>query len=222
MPLADVVHQSLLTQFADGTRQPGEVLNIAVLSRELNVSQTPIREALARLEFTGLVERKALKGYSVAPLFGEKDLIDLMAARTVIEPALTLTAGERVSEDFLTELRSTIDQLHSVATSSDDGLSKFRQADERFHRLIAEQADNAFLSAAYAALGGQIQRFRLFARLGAADAQFAVREHEAIYSALAQHEPERASTLMVEHLQSACRRALEDSRTVTRSEKPVK
>src|SRR5580692_5971079 len=47
LPLADSVYDRLLGQFMDGTRTPGEPLNIATISRELDVSQTPIREALA-------------------------------------------------------------------------------------------------------------------------------------------------------------------------------
>lgn len=72
-------------------------LNIGALSRELNVSQTPLREALARLEHTGLVRREALKGYRVAPLFSETELIKLMDARLVLEPTLTYEAGRRTT-----------------------------------------------------------------------------------------------------------------------------
>ncbi|MFC7740084.1 GntR family transcriptional regulator [Nocardiopsis composta] len=66
-PLADQMYDVLLAQFMEGKRKAGEPLNIGALSRELDVSQTPLREALARLEHTGLVRREALKGYRVSP-----------------------------------------------------------------------------------------------------------------------------------------------------------
>ena len=116
VPLADSVYQTLFDQFLDGTRAAGEPLNIAVLSDELEVSQTPIREALARLEHTGLVRREPLKGYRVAPLLTEAELIQLMDARVLLEPALTTEAGKRVTPDFLQELLDTIVALNKAVT----------------------------------------------------------------------------------------------------------
>lgn len=52
-PIADQMYTVLLHQFMSGERGAGESLNIGALSRELDVSQTPLREALARLEHTG-------------------------------------------------------------------------------------------------------------------------------------------------------------------------
>ncbi|MGO3249914.1 MAG: GntR family transcriptional regulator, partial [Agrococcus casei] len=86
LPLADAIYERLRDQLMAGEREPGEVLNIATLSRDLEASQTPIREALARLEHTGLVERQALKGYRVSPLFTERELGKLMDVRIIIEP----------------------------------------------------------------------------------------------------------------------------------------
>jgi DNA-binding GntR family transcriptional regulator len=211
---ADHVYDVLLREFVEGTRAPGEPLNIATLQRELNVSQTPIREALARLEHTGLVRRVALKGYRVAPFFTEWELVQLTRTRVVLEPAMTRDAALRVTEGFLDKLRETVEALDEVSRTSTDAssFSAYRSADERFHNLIAEQAGNPFIATAYASLGGQVQRFRLFSQLGTSDASFAAAEHRAVLAALAKGDEEEAAARMREHVQNAGERALRDRR----------
>jgi DNA-binding GntR family transcriptional regulator len=216
LPLADSVYDRLLSQFMDGTRAPGEPLNIATLSRELDVSQTPIREALARLESTGLVQRAPMKGYSVAPLFSEAELVALMEARTVLEPALARAAAGRRSAKFLLTLLETIETLDEASTSANDSRTfpEYWSADERFHAAIAANSGNQFLASAYAALGGQVQRFRLFAELGSSDALYAATEHRGIYDALSAGDADLAAERMREHVRNAGARALRDRRDV--------
>ncbi|HEY1531424.1 MAG TPA: GntR family transcriptional regulator [Galbitalea sp.] len=210
--MADKVYEILLEQFMDGTRGAGEPLNIATLSRELDVSQTPIREALARLEHTGLVRREALKGYSVAPLFTENDLLSLRAARVVLEPAMAVEAGRNVTAAFLNTLLETIEVLDAVSGSNTDTRTfpRFWSADEKFHTAIAAQSGNQFLAMAYSALGGQVQRFRLFAELGTSDARFAAIEHRRIYDAFVRNDPVDAAEQMRRHVSDAGTRALKD------------
>jgi len=109
--LADTVYNVLLDQFMDGSRAAGESLNIAELSVELKVSQTPIREALARLENTGLVDREALRGYRVAPGLSEAEIDRLTDARLVIEPVLAALAATRATPEFLGGLLDSIAEL---------------------------------------------------------------------------------------------------------------
>ena len=218
---ADMVYDRLLGQLMNGTFDPGAALNIPSLAREFDVSQTPIREALARLEHTGLVRREALRGYFVAPLFSEVELDKLMEARLVLEPALALEAGRRVTPEFLTRLLVPIDDL--LRMSESQVVRSFRDywsADEEFHRLIAEQSANPFLEGAYRSLGGQVQRFRLFVKLGSADARFAAEEHRQIYDAFSARDPEAAADQMRHHIDSARLRARTDHQAIHTDESP--
>ncbi|MFH9425693.1 GntR family transcriptional regulator [Streptomyces sp. NPDC017529] len=217
-PLADQMYEALLGQFMDGLWSPGQALNIGALSRELNVSQTPLREALARLEHTGLVHREALKGYRVAPLFTEHELIKLMDARLVLEPALTYEAARRTTPEFLAELRESVEELKQCAdaprSAGSTSVRAYWSADERFHLLIAEQSGNPFLASAYRALGGHVQRFRLFTELGSSEAHSPAREHTAVYDAMAAGDADGAAERMRQHIENAKTRALSDRQAV--------
>ncbi len=202
-PLADKVHDILLEEFLAGTRAPGEPLNIAVLTRELDVSQTPLREALARLEHTGLVRREALKGYQVAPLPTDDERRQLLEARIVLEPAIAAGAARRSSADLLRELERTTAVLEVAARQRRDDSAAVREwqvADERFHALLAERCGNVHLAAAFAALSGQMQRARFAAARSPLDPGPSAAEHRRILDAVTDDDPRRAETAMREHL----------------------
>jgi DNA-binding GntR family transcriptional regulator len=213
------MHDVLLTQLMDGTRKPGEPLNIGALSRELEVSQTPLREALARLEHSGLVQREALRGYFVAPAFTKREMTKLAAARELIEPAIAAESALRRTPEFLAELAVTVDELAESGASADADADAFRlywTSDARFHSLIAAQADNMFLESAFQALSGHVQRFRLFMKAGHAYACQAAAEHQRILDALASGDPTAAAQEMLSHVKAASERALlEHSETGT-------
>ena len=65
---------------------PGSRITVDNLVRELNVSQTPIREALGRLEGEGLVIKTHLIGYSAAPQISRRRFDELYELRLLLEP----------------------------------------------------------------------------------------------------------------------------------------
>jgi len=210
--LADHVYDELMIAFVDGRLEADQPLNIDALARDLEVSQTPIREALARLESTGLVIRAALKGYRVAPLFSSDEIVELMDARDLLEPENAFRTCTRSSEDLVQRLQATITELDRSLTEDDGtGISPYWQADERFHRLVAEAAGNRFLLAAYNALGGQVQRFRLFGGIGVSDAGSAIAEHGTILEAFRAGDPAAARAQMHAHIEGVRTRAVADA-----------
>lgn len=66
----------------------GKPLGIDGLAQQLDVSPTPVREALVQLESTAMVTRTALRGYRVAPLLSGRQLTDLFDARLLLEVGL--------------------------------------------------------------------------------------------------------------------------------------
>ncbi len=210
--LADHVYEALLIALMDGRLEAGTPVSIDGMARELDVSPTPVREALARLEATGMVRRTALRGYRVAPLFSPEELADLMDARLVIEPANAFMACSHADGELTAQLAQAIDDLKAAPRGP--SFSEFRaywEADERFHRLIAEHADNQFLLSAYNALGGQVQRFRFFGGLGVTDADFAIAEHTEILRAFEAGDAEMARQKMIAHIEGVKQRSQHDS-----------
>lgn len=214
--LSDSVYDALLAQVMGGDYPPETALNIDALARDYGVSHTPIREALARLESTGLVTRAALRGYRVSPFLSPEELDDLMDARGAIEPVNAFIATSRAAETDLEELEQTVLEMQeSPRGGTYEEMAPFWVADELFHRMISELTDNPFLISAYSTLGGHVQRFRLFAGVGITDADSAIHEHRVILDAMLSQNPERAQFLMLQHINQVKVRAQADRQALT-------
>ncbi|GAA2270464.1 hypothetical protein GCM10009853_025190 [Glycomyces scopariae] len=92
--LADDAYAELKARIMRSELAPGVKLSIDGMAKELAFSQTPIREALARLESEGLLARRPLSGYTVAPLLSAAEFADLFDLRMMLEPLAARRAAE--------------------------------------------------------------------------------------------------------------------------------
>jgi hypothetical protein len=90
--LVDLAYESLLEAIFDRQIEPGARLGIDVLADQLDMSITPVREALNRLTTQGLVTQAANRGFAVAPTLSTTEFHSLFAARRVIEVAASTAA----------------------------------------------------------------------------------------------------------------------------------
>lgn len=212
--LADEVYDRLMTGLIDGRLGAGAPLIIGDLAHELGVSQTPIREALTRLELTGLVTRVAFKGYRVAPPFSLDDLRQLSEARRVIEPANAWIAAGSSEPELWAALEGDISALERAPRGpSFADFREYWEADESFHRRIAEHTGNTYLFRAYTAMGGQLLRYRLFGGRGVTDFEPTYDEHKRILDAIRRGDPDHAREAMDLHISNVWDRAVEDSKS---------
>ena len=205
--LADQVFEAVLSLLLDDKIPTGAPLSIDGLARRFKVSSTPVREALVRLEATGMIKREALRGYRVAPEPTAKDAAALLATRRILEPACAGLA----CANSASELVGDLERVHGVLEQSRHGGSTFAgyrsywRADEEFHRLIVEATDNEFLIRAYGSVEGHIQRFRLMVQndLSGDDTQI---EHRAIIDAFKASDTAAAEAAMAAHISGiSCR-----------------
>lgn len=216
--LADHVFEAVLSMLLDGEVATGSALSIDGLAKRFGVSSTPVREALARLESTGMVHREALRGYRVAPAPSIADVQDLLVTRQVLEPAMASLACRNANADFIAQLRLVNEEMDRSRKGGETfaGYRSYWKADELFHRHVAEAAGNEFLLRAYGAVEGHIQRFRLLAHNNEIDGEHAVKEHRAIVDAFAAGDSTAAKKAMIAHLKgiksrTVCPNALGDN-----------
>ena len=200
--LVDQVFEAVLSLLLDDKIPTGSPLSIDGLAKRFKVSSTPVREALARLEATGMVRREALRGYKVAPEPTAADVAALLETRRIIEPAITRIACTNVTDGLVAELEQFNRDLDASRFGGDTfaGYRSYWKADESFHRRIAEAAGNEFLLRAYSSIEGHIQRFRLMVH-NDMSGEHAVREHQAIIDAFHEHDPDAAMVAMNEHVE---------------------
>ena len=181
-----------------------------MIADELGVSLTPVREALAMLEPSGLVVRVARKGYKVAaPLAGsELDLV--LDARSVIETAAARRAADAMSPADLGQLRLLLSaQREHLAELGEPGadpderrraIREFAAADSEFHAVILRSCGNPFLQRLAEQLSGQWHRTRMSIEAGLTDGADAIREHAAVLDALDARDADGAEACMARHI----------------------
>lgn len=203
--LADAVYERLKERIMDQVYPPRERLNIDALALDLNVSPTPIREALARLSGERLVTFEPFKGYRVSPLLTTTQVANLMHVRRLIEvDAARLAARRILKPDLLTVerlLQQILDESACVEVGTwSHGYRQFNQLDKQFHETIVSAADNQFLLSAYRSLNVHIELGRFYNVFREMDQTQTCVEHDAIFEALHARKPDEAATAVEHHL----------------------
>ena len=91
--LADGTYDAIKAMILDHEISPGEHVGIDELARDLSVSQTPVREALARLEADGLVTKIPLRGYEATDLLSVQEVDELFQFRSLIDSDQSVQSG---------------------------------------------------------------------------------------------------------------------------------
>ena len=202
--LADDVYDAVLGLLMDQVIEPGSRASIDGIARQLNVSPTPVREALARLESEGLVVKKALKGYTAAPLLDSDGLRQLFDMRRLLEPYATRNAAGELDTETLTQLEDLCDAMHRSGQAAQTGGDRFKDykdfanQDAEFHRIIAEHSGNALLADAIGRLRSHMHQYRIYFKHGVVDETSG--EHEAVLEALRSGKPASAEKAMLDHI----------------------
>ena len=204
--LTESVYEAVKRLIMDLELRPGARINMEQLARDLEVSNTPLREALTRLEAEDLVTRRNLHGYTVAPLPDRADLEELFDLRSLLEPQATRRAVHRMTNEEIQLLENTIEgTLHpEVSEQVGDQYGRYRSlitADAVFHDLIAAASGNRLLRRTLAGLHGHLQLYRVYFKAGQAPRGLETTdEHQAIIAAIVARKPREAEAAMRHHL----------------------
>ncbi|WP_349899199.1 GntR family transcriptional regulator [Parafrigoribacterium soli] len=218
--LRDRVYELVLSALMSPEIEPGSRLSIDTVARDLNVSPTPVREALVLLERTGLVTREANKGYRVAPPISDGQLEALFDARIVLESGVVELAAAHTAtvvpllEDALAAHREITEKVKQAASESDISvalLQTYFEVDWKFHHVIFESAQNPFLLDMSDAISTRVHRMRQTVQSGTSDADQAVVEHAAILDAFREGDAHSAVAAMRSHIEKVRIRSRSDS-----------
>jgi DNA-binding GntR family transcriptional regulator len=205
--LSDSVYEAVKERIMNLTIPPDFRINMDELARELRVSNTPLREALSRLETEGLVTRKQLHGYRTTGLLGERELRELYSVRLLLEPAVAREAALHADPHALeASLGKALRQMMELAhlPKLDRGYHTYRafaEEDARFHQAIASASGNQLMASMLAALHAHAHAYRLYFRAGMAPET--VKEHLQILDALHDQDPDVAASSMQSHLEAS-------------------
>lgn len=205
--LRESVFESVKRLLMDADLRPGTRLSIDGLSRDLQVSATPVREALFRCEAEGLVVRRPNAGYTVAPLLHRQGLFDLYDLRLLLEPVAAARAATKATEDDVRELVDAISLMTPAVVGDDYSAYRvFADQDAKLHSTVASASGNPLIVETLSRLRAHTHVYRLYFQHGIAEVTLA--EHQAILAAIVDHDPAAAEKSMRAHLEASRTRLL--------------
>ena len=196
------LHQEVATRLrqriVEGLIAPGSKLNERELAEQLNVSRTPLREAIRALAAEGLVELLPNRG-AVATQLSAQDVADTFEVIAGIEGQSGELAAQRITDTELAEIRALHYEMLAAFTRRD--LSTYYRLNAQIHTRINAAARNPVLTRTWATVNARLQALRFRSNFDEAKWQRAVDEHERMVTLLAAHDGDGLRRLLVQHLE---------------------
>jgi DNA-binding GntR family transcriptional regulator len=207
--LHEQVAQRLRQMLVEGRIAPGAKLNERELCEALDVSRTPLREAIKMLAAEGLVELVPNRG-AIAVSLGEDDIRHTFEVMAGLEALSGELAAQRITDDELAEIRALHFEMLAAWTRRD--LSAYYRINAHIHRAINAAAKNPVLSATYDRVNARLHALRFRSNQDEEKWGAAVKEHEKMVEALATRDVKAMRAVLSTHLHNKLSVVLEQMR----------
>lgn len=211
--LHEQVAHRLRQMLVEGAIAPGAKLNERELAELLNVSRTPLREAIKMLAAEGLVELLPNRG-AIAVSLTEEDVQDTFEVMAGLEGLSGELAAQRITPEELAEIQAMQFEMMAAYTRRD--LSTYYAINARIHRAINAAAKNPVLLTVYNQVNARLQALRFRSNQDGDKWKQAVKEHEKMIEALAARDAAAMRQVLVAHLHNKRDVVLEQLRAAHR------
>lgn len=195
------LHQEVASQLRDeifaGTLAPGSFIDELAQCARLDISRTPLREALKVLTAEGLMRHEPRRGCFVSEVT-EQDLDDIFPVIALLEGRCAFEAARRASDADLIELSALHDKLQ--AHSKAGRITDYYATNFAIHEAIILLANNRWLSQSIADLRKILKLSRLQSLGAPGRVKQSLSEHMTVFAALKSRDSEGAEAAMRTHL----------------------
>lgn len=202
-----IAYDYLKEQILSGRLKADDPISEVAVSKELEISRTPLREAMRELEQEGLLVSYPDRGCFVTKMtpYDVEEIYDL---RSLLEIRALEKSIDRISDEELDRL----EQEFREAKESQDW-DRMHEADRDLHRLIVTRSGSRRLQQFIDILNTQTERIRRISGRKASRLEKSFREHLAILSAIRARDKEKAAEALAAHIRSVGRDAIEVTMT---------
>jgi DNA-binding GntR family transcriptional regulator len=199
LSLVDIAYNALLEAIINQEFEPGAQISIDHLAKQLNMSNTPVREALMRAKGERLVMQKTNYGFVVSRLLTPGELHELFDVRHLLESHAAQNAV--ITAEAVEELASAVERM----AGTPDGavyvdFKDYMQIDHEFHHGLVALANNNVLLKAWDDLHVHLHLSRLYTGVGLFDRDDSVNEHQNILDAIQRRDIKQFPILLGQHI----------------------
>lgn len=201
--LVDQVVEAIYRGIKEGRFVPGQRLVEADLTRQLDVSRGPIREALRRLSTEGFVTIEPHKGAIVRKLTRD-DVVQVFSVREVLEGFAARLAAENITvADNRRRLLTIVKEMQAHYDAND--LFDYMESNEKFHDFIVEVGGNRYLQTLVSQLRTPLYRYQFNHLMNVASKRNSMDDHKLIADAILKGDGAAAEQAMRNHVANARR-----------------
>ncbi len=191
------VTQRLRQLLVEGQIAPGAKLNERELCEQMEVSRTPLREAIKTLAAEGLVELLPNRG-AIAVQLGEDDILNTFEVMAGLEGLSGELAAQRITPEELAEIEALHYEMKAAYTRRD--LSAYYRLNAAIHRAFNTAARNPVLTATYNQVNARLQALRFRSNQDGEKWARAMLEHDRMIEALQKRDGAALRAELVAHL----------------------
>ena len=197
--LSDAAYQALRERVLDLTLPTGELLNERWICELVGFGRTPVHQAVQRLHQEGMIEIVPRKGLLVKPDSVSR-IIDLLDARSIIEPVLAARAAQAALPDDIAELKRITAPGDEQGNGGPSSIDRFIERDRAFHAKLAAIGGSPVLVEMQKSLHERAMRFWYSDLWRTLDEHKAASEHAAVIDAIERGDADGAEAAMREHI----------------------
>jgi DNA-binding GntR family transcriptional regulator len=198
--IRELLFKHLRSLILSGRFERGQKLVEEDLAKEFNVSRTPVREAIRKLETEGLVQYQPRRGVVVTG-FSTEDLDDIYATREVLEGLAARLAAVRATDTEVEELKRYLDLMNQASIEGD--FERSTQIHTTFNELLYRIGGNNRLYVILTQFSEYIEHGQLVSLTRAGREPEIRSEHESMFKAIAAHDSEGAERAARLHVANA-------------------
>ena len=195
--LADEVYNQLMDAILDGEIGHDDRLVQERLAAEMEISRTPVREALLRLEQDGVLQTSPRGGF-VLYRMGEGEIRELYQARAAVESQAARILASQNDAMKNSELRATIEREENISKPS---VRAYFDANRNIHRRFVELVGNRYLLEMFDNIWNRGTAFQLFAAIEKVDLSKSLGDHMALVDAIETGDKGVALEAFIDHIQ---------------------
>lgn len=194
------VYEIIKENILNGTYEQGEWLQEQKLSELLNVSRSPVREALKELVGEGLLENMPNKGVYVR-IYTKKDIDNIFELREVLEKFAIKKIIEEATDEEIEKLTRLFNEMENSYNNGD--LLDYYRIDTDFHATLFKMCDNDILDHMISGILPVIQPTKIGHKAGMARFKESLEEHRGILEGIRGRDFEKAWKYQKKHLRLA-------------------
>lgn len=212
----DKAYRALREQIFSGELRTGDRLKERDICNELDLSRTPVREALRKLQADGLVEIEPRRGGVVAGI-GADEINEIYSLGILLESFAARLAAERHDDKDLTELEQLLEEMsRALDEDTPAGRTQYLELDSKLHRKILAMTSNRRLSSVVRQIVGVPVLIQAFTHYSHQDLLASLQQHRTIVAAVRAGDPDWAEAAMRSHIHAG--RSILQATTTTADE----